>query len=98
MWDNALEREINPLLTQDDDDELTEDDELEEVDPLAYDYDYDSDEDDYESQLLSAQQQWEESIEQLNQVLNWVLLPLIGKFLGRRTALRLWKRFMEYVL
>lgn len=39
---------------------------------------YDSD--DY----LAAQQEWEESINQLNQLVSFVLLPTIGKFFGRR--------------
>ncbi|SCU90260.1 LADA_0F02850g1_1 [Lachancea dasiensis] len=55
------------------------------------------DEVDYDYELLTAQQQWEESLEQLSQVLNWVLLPLLGKFLGRRTALRIWKNVMDYM-
>lgn len=62
-----------------------------------YEYDYESDDEDYDTQLLSAQQQWEESIEQLSKVLDWVLLPLLGKFLGRRVALKLWRDFMDYV-
>ncbi|QLL32002.1 hypothetical protein HG536_0C01700 [Torulaspora globosa] len=49
------------------------------------------------SQLLDAQQQWEESLEQLSKVLNWVLLPLIGKFMGRRTAKVIWQHVMEYL-
>ncbi|CEP63245.1 Mim2p LALA0_S07e05754g [Lachancea lanzarotensis] len=52
---------------------------------------------DFEEHLLTAQQQWEESLEQLSQVLNWVLLPLIGKYLGRRTALGLWKRVVTHL-
>ncbi|KAM3160982.1 hypothetical protein ACU8KH_05130 [Lachancea thermotolerans] len=73
-------------------------------DEQEYDYDceydeyiVDSDEEDYEAQLLSAQQQWEESLEQLSQVFNWILLPLVGKYLGRRTALRVWKNVMQYI-
>lgn len=63
------------------------------------DFEYDTDEIDgiFESQLLSAQQQWEESLEQLNKVLNWVLLPLVGKFMGRRVAKMLWQHAMEYL-
>ncbi|AQZ13473.1 MIM2 (YLR099W-A) [Zygosaccharomyces parabailii] len=53
--------------------------------------------DDYfDAQLLDAQRQWEESLEQLNKVLNWILLPLVGKFLGRRVAKTIWKQAMEY--
>ncbi|SCU86154.1 LANO_0C06920g1_1 [Lachancea nothofagi CBS 11611] len=83
--------------------QAAEDTELVSCDEQDYDYsfeeneDADESEDDYESQLLSAQQQWEESLEQLSQVLNWVLLPLIGKYLGRRTALRVWRNVIEYI-
>ena len=33
-----------------------------------------------------AQEQWEESLRQLEQLVSFVLIPLIGKFFGRRTA------------
>ncbi|OXB40699.1 hypothetical protein B1J92_M11473g [Nakaseomyces glabratus] len=44
--------------------------------------------DDYKA-LMEAQEQWEQSVEQLNEVLNWVLLPLLGKYMGRKLAWRL---------
>lgn len=44
--------------------------------------------------LLDAQEQWEQSLEQLNQVVNWIVLPLLGKYLGRKLAWRLWQRAM----
>ncbi|CCE61251.1 hypothetical protein TPHA_0A01680 [Tetrapisispora phaffii CBS 4417] len=50
-----------------------------------------------EAQLLDAQQQWEESLQQLNKVLNWLVLPLFGKFLGRRTSKVIWKKVMNYL-
>ncbi|EDO18220.1 hypothetical protein Kpol_543p50 [Vanderwaltozyma polyspora DSM 70294] len=50
-----------------------------------------------EAQLLDAQRQWEESLQQLNKVLNWLFLPLLGKFLGRRTSRVIWKRVMNYL-
>ncbi len=46
--------------------------------------------DDYKA-LMEAQEQWEQSVEQLNEVLNWVLLPLLGKYMGRKLAWRLWR-------
>ncbi|SCV00210.1 LAME_0G08262g1_1 [Lachancea meyersii CBS 8951] len=75
------------------------------VDAVSDSFDgYDDDDDleslsslDYHENLLSAQQQWQESLEQLSQVFNWVLLPLVGKYLGRRTALAAWKRVLQYV-
>lgn len=49
----------------------------------------------FEAQLLDAQQQWEESLFQLNKVLNVLMLPLIGKFMGRRISVLIWKRVMD---
>lgn len=45
---------------------------------------------DINTQLAEAQRQWEESLAQLAKALNWVILPLLGKFLGRRTARAIW--------
>ncbi|KIY70971.1 hypothetical protein CYLTODRAFT_328811, partial [Cylindrobasidium torrendii FP15055 ss-10] len=39
---------------------------------------YDSDE--YEL----AQQEWEESVQQLQQLFSFVLMPVLGKYLGRK--------------
>ncbi|SCV04431.1 LAMI_0H16072g1_1 [Lachancea mirantina] len=68
-----------------------------EEDDFEYTDEIDEDDENHHLQLLTAQQQWEESIEQLGQALNWVLLPLLGKFLGRRTALKLWRHAMDYL-
>lgn len=48
------------------------------------------------TELADAQRQWEESLQQLNKLLNWVLLPLLGKYIGRRMAKTLWSRFIEH--
>ena len=32
------------------------------------------------NELADAQRQWEESLQQLNKLLNWVLLPLLRKY------------------
>ncbi|CAI4620715.1 BAI_1a_G0035540.mRNA.1.CDS.1 [Saccharomyces cerevisiae] len=48
------------------------------------------------NELADAQRQWEESLQQLNKLLNWVLLPLLGKYIGRRMAKTLWNRFIEH--
>ena len=42
---------------------------------------YDSD---VEEQNRLAEQEWEESMEQLRQLVSIVLLPFLGKWLGRR--------------
>ncbi|CAL9732780.1 mitochondrial import protein 2 [Monosporozyma unispora] len=50
------------------------------------------DDDEYEDlAVIEARKQWEESLVQLSQVLNWVVLPLLGKFFGRKAALWTWK-------
>ena len=48
------------------------------------------------NELADAQRQWEEWLQQLNKLLNWVLLPLLGKYIGRRMAKTLWSRFIEH--
>ncbi|SGZ50172.1 CIC11C00000000648 [Sungouiella intermedia] len=45
---------------------------------------------------LSAQEQWEESIKQVTGLVNFVLFPMIGKLLGRRTAHIVWRHFAEW--
>lgn len=56
---------------------------------------------DYYSELdseyyLTAQEQWEESIKQVEALVHFVLIPLVGKLLGRRTAHILWRRFANW--
>lgn len=69
----------------------------EEFDPYDPGTPFDIDEYDYETgsenelldselKLINAQLQWEESLEQVEKLVGWVILPLIGKVLGRRTA------------
>lgn len=86
-----METDAELLDTYDEDEEspLNEEEEYS-------DYESDLMDDYYEGQLLDAQKQWEESLDQLNKVLNWILLPLVGKFLGRRVAKTIWKGVMEY--
>jgi hypothetical protein len=38
---------------------------------------------DLDEDVLLAQQEWEESIEQLQRLLSFVLLPMAGKYFGR---------------
>lgn len=51
------------------------------LDDLSSDSSYD---DDDEEEYRLAQQEWEESLEQLQQLISVVLLPVLGKWLGRR--------------
>ncbi|KAL3482493.1 hypothetical protein BJX99DRAFT_217188 [Aspergillus californicus] len=43
-----------------------------------------------------AEAEWQESIEQLELLLTMVLVPFVGKYLGRRCAYWSWTRFMEW--
>ncbi|KAJ5114981.1 hypothetical protein NUU61_000740 [Penicillium alfredii] len=43
-----------------------------------------------------AEAEWRESIEQLELLLTMVLVPFIGKYLGRKCAYLGWTRFMEW--
>lgn len=56
----------------------------------SFDSDLDSD------FALTAQQQWEESINQLTSLVNYVFFPYLGKFLGRRAAHTFWRRFADW--
>ena len=38
---------------------------------------------DFDEDALLAQQEWEESVEQLQKLLSFVLLPMAGKYVGR---------------
>jgi Mitochondrial import 2 len=49
------------------------------LDDISSDTSYDADED-----YRLAQQEWEESLQQLHQLLTVVLMPFLGKWLGRR--------------
>ncbi|KAL4870799.1 hypothetical protein BDV12DRAFT_165249 [Aspergillus spectabilis] len=43
-----------------------------------------------------AEAEWQESIEQLELLLSMVIVPFLGKYLGRRCAYWSWTRFMEW--
>ncbi|KAJ5220302.1 hypothetical protein N7468_009506 [Penicillium chermesinum] len=43
-----------------------------------------------------AEAEWQESLEQLELLLTMVLIPFIGKFLGRKCAYWSWARVMEH--
>lgn len=44
------------------------------------------DHEDYHYRRLYAEQQWQESLQQITQLLNFVILPLVGKVIGRKVA------------
>ncbi|KAJ5623294.1 hypothetical protein N7490_011899 [Penicillium lividum] len=43
-----------------------------------------------------AEAEWRESIEQLELLLTMVLVPFIGKYMGRKCAYWSWTRFMQW--
>ncbi|RDW86716.1 uncharacterized protein DSM5745_03358 [Aspergillus mulundensis] len=49
-----------------------------------------------DSDYSDAEAEWQESIEQLELLLTMVIVPVIGKYLGRRCAYWGWTRFMEW--
>lgn len=59
------------------------------------DLEYESDSDCDSEYAFSAQQQWEESIQQVKGLVNYVFFPLLGKLIGRRTAHILWRIVAE---
>lgn len=56
------------------------------------DLDYDTD----DSYALTAQEQWEESLRQINGLVNLLVFPLLGKMLGRRFSHMLWRRVADW--
>ena len=69
-------------------------DDDDDVDSNVSEYDSDSE---YSKALLAAQREWEESLDQLYRALQLVILPLIGKFLGRRAARLIWRSVATYL-
>ncbi|KAK6460310.1 hypothetical protein DFJ63DRAFT_248423 [Scheffersomyces coipomensis] len=60
----------------------------------ADDSDYSSsEEDEYQ---LSAQEHWEESINQVKLLVNQIMFPVIGKILGRRFSHLIWRRIANW--
>ncbi|RAL02905.1 uncharacterized protein BO80DRAFT_423356 [Aspergillus ibericus CBS 121593] len=49
-----------------------------------------------DSDYSDAEEEWRESIEQLELLLTMVLVPFVGKYLGRKCAYWSWTRFMEW--
>ncbi|KAJ7225630.1 hypothetical protein GGX14DRAFT_349555 [Mycena pura] len=60
------------------------------LDDVSSQASYDSDED-----LRLAQQEWEESLHQLQQLFSIVLLPFLGKWLGRRWSQWAFARYLR---
>ncbi|KAJ7125694.1 hypothetical protein C8R43DRAFT_716877 [Mycena crocata] len=60
------------------------------LDDVSSQASYDSDED-----FRLAQQEWEESLHQLQQLVSIVLLPFFGKWLGRRWSQWAYSRYLR---
>ncbi|KAH8120439.1 hypothetical protein DFH11DRAFT_1722224 [Phellopilus nigrolimitatus] len=58
--------------------------------PASSDDGYDSDE-----ELRVAQQEWEENLHQLQLLVSVVLLPYVGKWLGRKWAHSIYARYVQ---
>ncbi|KAE8357794.1 hypothetical protein BDV27DRAFT_138701 [Aspergillus caelatus] len=55
-----------------------------------------SDLDTFSDDYSDAEEEWRESIEQLELLLTMVVVPFVGKYLGRKCAYWSWTRFMEW--
>lgn len=60
-------------------------------------YGYVSESDVDSEYALSAQQQWEESLEQITRLVKFVLIPYLGVYLGRFSARTIWRRVAERI-
>ncbi|RPA87592.1 hypothetical protein BJ508DRAFT_410355 [Ascobolus immersus RN42] len=52
--------------------------------------------DDSSDDEADAEEEWQESLRQLELFANIVLMPLVGKWVGRRCAYWIWGRVMEW--
>ncbi|KAB5535140.1 hypothetical protein GE09DRAFT_1291290 [Coniochaeta sp. 2T2.1] len=71
----------------------TEDDDVDSLPSDSTD-DYSETDSEYES---DAQKEWERSLDQLQLLLTMVLVPFVGKYLGRKFAYWSWARYMEWM-
>ncbi|KAF2745374.1 hypothetical protein M011DRAFT_379290, partial [Sporormia fimetaria CBS 119925] len=51
---------------------------------------------DDEEFISDAEREWRESLQQLELMLTMILVPVIGKYFGRKCAYWAWGRFMEW--
>ncbi|CAH2352821.1 mitochondrial import protein 2 [[Candida] railenensis] len=61
-----------------------------------YDSSYESDYSSVSGDYLTAQQQWEESVNQVKELFNMALFPMIGKVIGRRMAHMVWAKVADW--
>lgn len=45
---------------------------------------------------LSAQEQWEESMKQIQGLINFIIFPLIGRILGRKVSKVIWAKVANW--
>ncbi|KIJ26126.1 hypothetical protein M422DRAFT_192602, partial [Sphaerobolus stellatus SS14] len=50
--------------------------------------------DDYDEEYRIAQREWEESVEQLRNILSIVIMPFFGKWLGRKWSHWAYNRYL----
>lgn len=65
----------------------------------SYDDDYGSETDsEFENDIYinDAQRQWDENMKQIETAVFYVLCPVVGKMIGRKTAQSLWARFVTW--
>lgn len=90
---NSNLRHITTTRQQERDHDNDDDDDID-IDSNVSEYDSDVE---YSKALLAAQREWEESLDQLYRALRLVILPFIGKYLGRRAARWVWRSVATYL-
>lgn len=45
---------------------------------------------------LTAQEHWDESVKQITALVSFVIFPLLGKFLGRKSAHIIWRKVANW--
>ncbi|KAH0538948.1 hypothetical protein FGG08_004463 [Glutinoglossum americanum] len=64
--------------------------------PESLDSDSDSDSDEGSSDYSDAEREWRESLQQLELLLSMVVVPYLGKYVGRKCAYWGWAKFMRW--
>ncbi|PWW74320.1 hypothetical protein C7212DRAFT_329024 [Tuber magnatum] len=70
---------------------------LRESSPSFSSHDSGSDGSDYDDDEGDAEAEWQESLQQLELLLGMVLVPFIGKWVGRKCAYIAWSKFMSWM-
>ncbi|TQS37092.1 hypothetical protein Golomagni_02446 [Golovinomyces magnicellulatus] len=53
--------------------------------------------DTFSDDISDAQEEWENSLRQLDMIISMVIVPYVGKYFGRKFAIWSWAKFMHWL-